>query len=83
MYNKVNYEYLTHLLHDARLYDYHKLEYAKGDIWYIEYDWTEDRFIYHFNDYEALLDKQAYDTMIRLYGKRTIDLHHLGDYDEK
>lgn len=76
-------ERLAHILKDARLYDYFKYNYAQDDIWYIEYEDKLQRFIYRFNDFIAIFDNLASETLLKLYGKRKIDLHHLGDYDNE
>lgn len=75
-------ERLAHILKDARLYDYFNYDYANDDIWYIEYNESLDRFIYCFNNFFAMFDNIASDTLNRLYGKRKIDLHNLGDYEK-
>lgn len=72
---------LFHILKDARMYDFFKYNYAYKDKWYIEYVEEEDFYIYRFNDFGAIFDKECCEILNKLYGKRKIDLHYIGDYE--
>ena len=74
---KLSKEELGRILKDSRLYDYFNYNYADNAFWYIEYDKKRDTYYYHFNKFKIELDKESYDIVHKLYGKRSINLKRL------